>query len=229
MNGSSNCDKLASSATNSTSQVTNGKNGEERHSVSSTSSNMSSNGISQSVKTNPTKPDIKKKPGAGTMPAAQRINARRDECELEENCFEASQDDLLNGEFDFEKNLALFDKNEFYEQVGNSSSNGVDVNFKKINLAVDTDGGKTKTKLSPIDQILKSIQNSNLNRAEEADSETLTVKAPQAQEKYYSISVATLFSSVTTTNGNETETKTNGKASKNKMSKRVQLFIIYKF
>lgn len=35
----------------------------------------------------------------------------------EENCFNSMNEDFLKDDFDFEKNLALFDKNAFYEQI----------------------------------------------------------------------------------------------------------------
>jgi hypothetical protein len=81
----------------------------------------------------------------------------------DENCFDLDVGDvLLRDEFDFEKNLAMFDKDEFYERVEGHSRP-----VQPHQPATQS----VKRKDSPIDQILKSIHN-NMNNGVSNGSST---------------------------------------------------------
>ena len=89
----------------------------------------------------------------------------------EENCFDFKIDDeLLKDEFDFEKNLAMFDKNEFYEKVeghsrptvglfvtGNNASSAA----LAQNCTIENKAAKQNRKESPVDQMIKKIHNNS--------------------------------------------------------------------
>ena len=99
-------------------------------------------------------------------------------------------------EFDFEKNLALFDKNKFYEEVGQPILN----NSSTTNAATPNE-----PQLNAYDSLVKQL---NSKKSESASS--------NSGQRYHQISVANLFSSQATTpvmpapNGLLTTPNTNG-------------------
>lgn len=105
-----------------------------------------------------------------------------------DNCFNSISVDTIKGDFDFESNLAMFDKNAFYEEMEGHSrppKNPTD------HLYDDTPAYESLKHVSSLPVIPSSSQSSS----------TFT----QTNQRYHQITLANLFSSkAAPTNGNNT-------------------------
>lgn len=97
----------------------------------------------------------------------------------QENCFNSLPSEIVRDEFDFETNLALFDKNAFYEQVEGHS--------KPVN---STNLSSPHESLNAYDLVIKQLNQTNL-----ANNQNQPQRQQQQQQIYRPITIENLFSS----------------------------------
>lgn len=115
-----------------------------------------------------------------------------------ENCFMSINVEAIKEDFDFEQNLALFDKDAFYEEIeGHSKPVNTNTNEEPLNA---------------YDSLIKQLNSNNTNgnnntissnhNNSNVTADTSKTFSNQSNQRYHQISVANLFSSTQTASAN---------------------------